>query len=176
MNVLVVDDEPSIRKLVSGLLNRAGFTTVEAGNAEEALSRAPDELDLLLTDVLMPGAHGPELADRLRRRLPNLPVLYMSGFNHYSRSELKGSRCLEKPFGSKALIDAVRQAISDANLAIASAGRETVPDQLCAAAEKARHEWVGSVRALRDLSVEAPPGLPRPNGALPNEDGAKKTR
>jgi PAS domain S-box-containing protein len=80
--VLVVDDEGALRELTRRLLNVRGYNVLTAANAEEALAlceHAPP-IDVLLTDVVMPGASGPELKGQLVQRRPDLKVIYMSGY------------------------------------------------------------------------------------------------
>ncbi|MEP6781461.1 MAG: PAS domain S-box protein [Gemmatimonadaceae bacterium] len=79
--VLVVEDEDGVRELVRRLLTQQGYTVLMATNADEALEvfrREP--IDALLTDVVMPGGSGPELARSLRQERPDLKVIYMSGY------------------------------------------------------------------------------------------------
>ena len=81
--VLVVDDEPSIRRLVIDTLEPLGYTCLEAASAAEALAVAratPGEIHLLLTDVVMPGMNGKELAAALRAERPGVEVVFMSGY------------------------------------------------------------------------------------------------
>ncbi len=81
--VLVVDDEPILRNIAMKILTRAGYTTMGAGNAEEAMelfAEHGENVDLLLTDVVMPGLSGPELAAALTARRPQLKVIFASGY------------------------------------------------------------------------------------------------
>jgi PAS domain S-box-containing protein len=81
--VLVVDDEPDIRKPIRGALEQSGFEVLEAGNGAEALdllSRSPRPVALVLLDVIMPGLSGWEVLTALKARTPSLPVLVMSGY------------------------------------------------------------------------------------------------
>ena len=81
--VLFVEDEEALRRVWSESLREAGYTVLEAADAREALAAAEaldKPVDLLLSDVVMPGMSGPELARRLRERWPALPVLYVSGY------------------------------------------------------------------------------------------------
>jgi PAS domain S-box-containing protein len=81
--VLVVEDEPMVREIVTANLRGAGYQVLEAANGEEALEVAGPrvgELDLVVTDRIMPRMGGDALADRLRRLRPELPVLLMSGY------------------------------------------------------------------------------------------------
>src|SRR5207245_4766287 len=85
--ILIVEDERSLRKLTRKTLSDAGHKVFEAGDASEALElsrKTKDAIDLLLTDVIMPGMSGKKLADILLTERPGIGVLYMSG---YTRSE-----------------------------------------------------------------------------------------
>jgi two-component system, cell cycle sensor histidine kinase and response regulator CckA len=81
--ILLVEDEPGVRQLVREMLQRLGYTTVEAGGGAEALrlfEQHQGSIDLLLTDVIMPQMSGRDLAERLRAVRPSLKVLYISGY------------------------------------------------------------------------------------------------
>ena len=116
--VLLVEDEPAVRELITEVLKREGYHVTAAGNAEEALefiARNCGTVDLLLTDVVLPGLDGAELADRLRETCPDTKVLFMSGYadDRLSfRGVLKeGTRLLEKPLTNRALITKVREVL-----------------------------------------------------------------
>jgi CheY-like chemotaxis protein len=84
--ILVVEDEDAVRHLATVLLSRLGYTVVSASSAEAALTEAAAlgrSIDLLLTDIVLPGMNGPALAEQLRTRQSGLRVLFTSG---YSRS------------------------------------------------------------------------------------------
>jgi two-component system cell cycle sensor histidine kinase/response regulator CckA len=106
--VLLVEDEEPLRRLVRGILNEAGCRVLEATGGADAL-RASREyaqtIDLLITDVVMPGMGGPELAARLQMERPGMPILFISGYGDELNGEaLAGSvHCLGKPFTRKAL-------------------------------------------------------------------------
>ena len=114
--VLLVEDEDLIRNLAEQILVDRGYRVLAAANASEALDlvgRLGRGIDLLLTDIVMPGLSGLDLAQRLRRRQPDLRVLFMSG---YSDSPLlraglarEGSAFLQKPFSADALERRVRE-------------------------------------------------------------------
>jgi two-component system cell cycle sensor histidine kinase/response regulator CckA len=114
--VLVVDDDPLLRALTSQILTGGGYHVLTARNSGEALqiSRAiPAGIDLVVTDVEMPGLQGPELARRLMAAHPEVKVLLVSGYaeGHLGRGE-GGDLCstfLQKPFGPDELLDRVRQ-------------------------------------------------------------------
>jgi CheY-like chemotaxis protein len=108
--ILLVDDSHRIRPLVREILRDLNCRVLEADGATQALGIAgPDTtIDLLLTDITMPGMNGVELADQLRRHYPHLQVLYMSG---YALPSLVTSdmHFIEKPFRPDALIKKVRE-------------------------------------------------------------------
>jgi CheY-like chemotaxis protein len=108
-NVLVVDDEPEIRKLVAAMVTQFGYTVLTADSGEHALTlyknHAP--LELLITDVVAPGMSGPMLAEKLAALQPNLKVLYISGYDNTNVVQKyvveKGHALLAKPFTVKDL-------------------------------------------------------------------------
>jgi CheY-like chemotaxis protein len=109
--VLLVDDEEQVRRLVALTLKRHGYRVLSASSGREALELEkawPEPLHLLLTDVMMPGMTGPEVAVELGRRRPGLPVLLMSGYS----PEAVGGNLLRKPFTPAALLERVRQALT----------------------------------------------------------------
>jgi len=108
VTILVVEDEPLVRRTVVLALERAGHKTITAGDGEEALGilRQPNHgIQLVLTDVVMPRLGGVELARALRKS-ENLPVVFMSGF-HERQSELVHELVLGKPFTPEQLVAAV---------------------------------------------------------------------
>jgi two-component system, cell cycle sensor histidine kinase and response regulator CckA len=115
--VLVVDDEPGVRHLASAMLRRAGYTVMEAADGLEAQRLAETHegaIDVLLTDIVMPGARGPEVAERLRTIRPTIRVIYMSGFRDSSplRDVERGEALfVQKPFLRSALLDALRRTV-----------------------------------------------------------------
>jgi two-component system cell cycle sensor histidine kinase/response regulator CckA len=99
MSILLVDDEEDLRRLLCRALRQDGYRVFEAGSGEDALSvaaRHGKELRLLVTDLRMPGMNGRELAERLTREWPHIPVLYISGFSEVSPDP--GAPFLRKPF------------------------------------------------------------------------------
>jgi DNA-binding NtrC family response regulator len=81
--ILLVEDEEAVRKLTRQMLKRMGYSVIEAANGEEGvrmLGQDPQRFDLLITDVVMPGMNGRELAEYCARLSPRLRVLYMSGY------------------------------------------------------------------------------------------------
>lgn len=114
--VLVVDDEPALRRIAGRLLERAGFRIVAAASAEEALrvlASGEFDVDVLVTDLAMPGLSGADLARAVRELDPELPIVYVSGhFDHAAFDgiqDLPAGIYLAKPFAPAALIEAVRR-------------------------------------------------------------------
>lgn len=108
--ILVVDDEPHIRSLVKSVLVRDGHEVIEAVDGAEAIAvweRSPDAIDLLLTDIVMPGMDGCELARQLSSRTPRVRVLYMSGKCEIDvvqeQIKRRGIGFLRKPFDIEGL-------------------------------------------------------------------------
>jgi two-component system cell cycle sensor histidine kinase/response regulator CckA len=113
--VLVAEDEELVRRLVQQLLVRLGYSVLVASNGVEALERLEEhqgDIDLLLTDVVMPAMNGRELAAIVRERFPAARVLFMSGYNDEavtSHGVLQpGAQLLEKPFTASSLGSKVR--------------------------------------------------------------------
>jgi PAS domain S-box-containing protein len=119
--ILVVEDEPALRKLTRKTLSEAGHKVFEAGDASQALElsrKTAESIDLLLTDVIMPGISGKKLADVLVAERPGINVLYMSG---YTDGELathgaltEGTTILRKPFTRDELLRQVESALAAA--------------------------------------------------------------
>src|SRR5947209_3965936 len=83
--ILVVDDEPEIRKLVGAMVSQFGYTVLTADSGEHALTlykNQQTQLEMLITDVVAPGMSGPMLADKLSAIQPDLKVLYISGYDN----------------------------------------------------------------------------------------------
>ena len=111
--VLVVEDEEGGRALVSEILRERGYTVLAAKDGEDALSvaeRWTSPIDLLLTDVVMPGPSGPELAERLSAARPATRVLYMTGYSDVPATEC--NPLLQKPFTPLSLTRAVQEALA----------------------------------------------------------------
>lgn len=111
--VVVVEDEPTLRRVVCTFLKRRGFEVVDLDNAEDALALALENPpDLLITDIVLPGMWGYELTERLRSSWPDLPVVQMSGYTGESRTLEPGVLFLLKPFSQANLLDKVYQIMS----------------------------------------------------------------
>jgi two-component system cell cycle sensor histidine kinase/response regulator CckA len=114
--VMVVDDDESLRVLCSRVLREHGYTVLEAETPSEALrfsERYSGPIHVLITDTVMPELNGPELAQRLTQRRPDMQVLYMSGYvDHALLHLIHSERFLEKPFNPEGLARKLRQMLA----------------------------------------------------------------
>jgi DNA-binding NtrC family response regulator len=117
--ILVVEDEPQIRGNVRDCLHQMGFTVLEAASGHAALelcAQKPGEIDLVMTDLVMPGMGGQAMAKQLVERFPTIQFLYTSGYtedNDTRREMLKeGISFLEKPFSVTDLSHAVHRVLA----------------------------------------------------------------
>ena len=113
--ILLVDDEAGIRGLVRRILRREHYNVIEAATGEEALAIAlqhPGPIHVLLTDVMMPGVSGPQLAESVRGAFPSVKVVFISGYSQTAPTEkLPSALLLQKPFTMTDLLRIVRRAI-----------------------------------------------------------------
>jgi PAS domain S-box-containing protein len=114
--VLLVDDDPVLRKALERSLGRWGYQVLAAANGGEALRLAaqyPGRIDLLLTDIAMPGISGLDLSRQLRRDRPESSVLFLSGSPEVKDSALaRDGRFLEKPFRAEELARRIEEALA----------------------------------------------------------------
>ncbi|MGB7325165.1 MAG: ATP-binding protein [Rubripirellula sp.] len=117
LTVLLVEDEPAVRKVATLALGQAGYVVLEAQSSRHAIELAKEhasEICVLLTDVVMPDLNGPEIVREIRSFLPELPVLYMSGYSAETLTEMteigEGAGVLSKPFSLNELSKRVREA------------------------------------------------------------------
>jgi len=111
--ILLVEDEEGLRKLMKELLRAEGYTVIDSADGASAVEISKTytgTIHLLLTDMVMPGMHGHELAMQLRRQRPDLKVLYVTGYAEPGTLE-KGARVLEKPFIPGDLLRAMRDVL-----------------------------------------------------------------
>lgn len=114
--VLAVDDDPSLLGILEEVLKPLGYKVLSAGSGEEALVMAAshqDKIDLLLTDVMLPGIKGQELAKELLHSCPDANVLFMSGYlcpsMAYSDSDKRFEAFIQKPFAPNTLLRKIRK-------------------------------------------------------------------
>jgi len=119
--ILVVDDEDGVRDFIGRALSRLGYHVMAVSSGEEALEKVggyfAEPIDLLITDVVLPGISGPELATTLGSERPGMPVLYVSGYasDVTAFHGLPGlaAHVLAKPFGMESLVRRVRTIIDE---------------------------------------------------------------
>jgi two-component system cell cycle sensor histidine kinase/response regulator CckA len=125
--ILLVDDEPSVLKSVCAVLSHFGFDVIAASSPEEALRIAVakrDPIDLLLSDVLMPGMNGPQLARQILKLHPEAQCLFIAGLPDHPdvmNSILeRGIPFLPKPFLPRELVNKVREVLNGGALSYAA--------------------------------------------------------
>ena len=114
--VLLSEDEQDVREIAREFLESGGYTVLEAKNGKEAMGLAAkhgEKIDLLVTDMVMPGMTGQELAVRLQRDYPGLAVVFMSGYSEHAATEMANAdptvRLMTKPFSRAAMLRTVRE-------------------------------------------------------------------
>src|ERR1700686_1578211 len=121
VTILLVDDEQSVRAIVVKILRRAKYNVIEAENGEAALQIAkahPGKIDVVLTDMYMPGLRGPEVVQAIAPIRPGLRALFMSGYaDQDSRTAVpQGANFLNKPFSGHELTAAVEAVLKGPTL------------------------------------------------------------
>jgi DNA-binding NtrC family response regulator len=114
-SILVIDDEPALREILSQVLTGAGHRVVGAGNGKEASKAlSARAFDVVLTDVIMPEKDGMQVISELRKKFPEVRIIAMSGGGHVPRDQylkiakgLGAHAVLEKPFANQKLLDTV---------------------------------------------------------------------
>ena len=114
--VLLTEDEQDVREIARQFLESGGYRVIEAKNGAEAIRLAAEHrgrIQLLVTDMVMPGMTGQELASRLQREHPGLNVVFMSGYSEHAATEMADAdpsvRLLTKPFSRAAILRTVRE-------------------------------------------------------------------
>ena len=114
--VCVIDDDDGVRKLVHAVLATSGYTVIEATDGKEALTIFQNDsarFDMVLTDVVMPGLSGPQLAQKMCLTHPGMQVLFMSGYTDEALGQHgvleEGIALLEKPFTRGSLLRKLRE-------------------------------------------------------------------
>jgi PAS domain S-box-containing protein len=113
--ILIIEDEEAVRKMVARILKQVGYSVLEAESGQEALQRLDtnNNIDLVITDVVMPTMSGPDAVGKIAKLHPGVPTLYMSGYPdeaiaHHGIIE-EGITFLQKPFSPQSLARLVRQ-------------------------------------------------------------------
>ncbi len=117
--ILLAEDEQDVREVAREFLESGGYTVIEAHNGAEALRLAVEHktaINLLVTDMVMPGMTGKELARRLQHQHPGIGVVYMSGYSEQTAAETTQADAsmllLTKPFSRGSILRAVREALN----------------------------------------------------------------
>jgi two-component system cell cycle sensor histidine kinase/response regulator CckA len=119
--ILLVEDEEMVRGLICEVLRRDGYRVLPCSDAAEGIetsNRQGQRIDLLLTDVVMPGMNGPEMASRIQKNLPRLRVVFMSGYSEQALTRAAGQadpsfEYLQKPFTLKTLTQKVAKVLEN---------------------------------------------------------------
>jgi two-component system cell cycle sensor histidine kinase/response regulator CckA len=114
LRVLLVDDEPAIRRYTEAILQKHGCTVVEAEDGADAYRVMQEEngnFDLLITDIHMPHMDGPTLAEHVRQTFPRIPVLFVSG-HPADAPTVPASDLLPKPFTPRALMSRIQELLN----------------------------------------------------------------
>jgi two-component system cell cycle sensor histidine kinase/response regulator CckA len=116
--ILIVEDEDGVRKLTRKILSRQGYKILEASGGGDALllcEQCNEPIHLLLSDVVMPGINGPELARRIKTLSPDVKVLFMSGYADqaiFQSGILDEKACfIQKPFSARNLVEKIQEVI-----------------------------------------------------------------
>jgi len=130
--ILLVEDEPAVRAFAATVLEGAGYRVWQSGSGEDALVVAGairGSLDLLVTDVVLPGINGRVLSERLREVMPGMRVLYMSGYTDdmvlRTGVVTHGAAFLQKPFTPQGLLDRVRAVLTGSGTSPSPSGEGT---------------------------------------------------
>ncbi len=116
--ILLVEDERAVREMLSRVLTRQGYELIVASTGDQAVALCDEDvaaLDLVISDIVMPGASGPDVAAHLLARAPHLEVLFMSGYaDHplFKRVVNAGSRFIGKPFSLAHFRAIVKEALT----------------------------------------------------------------
>ncbi|MDQ6718456.1 MAG: response regulator [Gemmatimonadota bacterium] len=119
LTVLIVDDEEAIRAIVSRVVTNNGHVVLDAHHGADALRVAAAHdgpIDLVISDMYMPGMRGPEIVEELRRQRPGIRALYMSGYGEEDvvrSGVLPGESFLRKPFNGIQIMVAIASAMGD---------------------------------------------------------------
>ncbi len=121
--VLLVEDEPFVREVTCSILEGAGFEVLPAHDANDAMkiyeeAECNRHIDLVMTDLVLPGRSGQQLAEALRRRSPDLNVLVTSGYSNADAIEEPAARTyfLAKPYSRRSLVEKIEQILASTPL------------------------------------------------------------
>jgi len=117
--ILIIEDEDAVRSFTRRVLERHGYRVLEATNGPEAIVMAeayPEDIAIVVTDVVMPGMTGPHAVEAIRGIRPDLPAVFMSGYAERGVGDLAASRSayVQKPFESRQLLDTIARLLGEA--------------------------------------------------------------
>ena len=115
--ILLVDDDLNVRRMVSESLQISGYSVLEAYSGPDAITiseRHDGKIDLLLSDIVMPGMTGVELADQLKTLRPDMRIMFMSGYDDGRLVLHKGWQFIRKPFVPSALTRKIKDLLAEA--------------------------------------------------------------
>jgi CheY-like chemotaxis protein len=112
LRILLCEDEELIRMLLADTLSRKGHHVVEASSARQALQSDLDAIDVLITDIGLPDGSGADLAQAVRARRPNLPVIYATGHVDHGLTLDAHSVAVIKPYGAEQLFEAIKRVLA----------------------------------------------------------------
>jgi DNA-binding response OmpR family regulator len=113
--VLVIDDDPDVRGFIAAALEEQGYRVRQASDGKEGLAEVEREKpDLVIVDFIMPGLSGADVARKIRAKLPQQPILFVSGYSETDavKRTAPDAPLLSKPFRAEALNKAVQNAIT----------------------------------------------------------------
>lgn len=117
--ILLAEDEQDVREIAREFLESGGYKVIEAKDGAEALRLAKEhrgQIDLLVSDMVMPGMTGQQLAERIKLDLPNVAVIFMSGYSEHAATEMADAdpsvRLLNKPFSRSTILRGVREILN----------------------------------------------------------------
>jgi two-component system cell cycle sensor histidine kinase/response regulator CckA len=129
--ILLVEDEEMVRRATAEFLEVCGFRVLTANDGIEGLeiAEAHPEFDLLITDIVMPRMKGTEMAVALRRRFPDLPILFMTGYTQIPMelSEFEGAAMLHKPFALAEITRSVQALLRNKRTSEGGQNHERIP-------------------------------------------------
>ena len=114
--ILLVDDDPRVREVTALTLDALGYQVREAHSGLDALAKLDDDIDLLLADFAMPGMNGAELAQAVRRRYPDLPVVFVTGYAELGGLDADEAFIVQKPYRSDELAEKLQHAFASGKL------------------------------------------------------------
>ena len=114
--VLLVDDDPAVRAVTVQMLESLGYSVEEAQDGIQALEKLGPKIDVVVTDFAMPGMTGGELAELIREKTPEVPVLFVTGYADVDVLGLEASAVVQKPFSEHVLRDKLHHALSKARI------------------------------------------------------------